>query len=312
MKCGLPTGKLSLFSLLRARYGLLMDPKSPGPGFLLAPGASGPALHLPGARDPEPMPRVDDHLVRPETREEMVRGRRIVAAPAKQPHARRQAEVAYVVRAHVASGYEVDTELLTRVGPRSDFATDVCVLRTGIDPATGTRYLEELAFEVVSEQSLRDITERAEDLSDRGVRRLIAIFVKKNEVADWSPETKRWIPLPFDTKLEDPTLARPMRVQALFDAAVADNEVVDALAAKGNARLAQREADARAEGLTKGHGVGRTEGRTEGLMMGITALCEAFHIRVGPSERSQMQALDAAGLEALLAHLKANRRWPTT
>jgi hypothetical protein len=277
-----------------------MDPKSPGPGFLLAPGASGPALHMPGARDPEAMPRVDDHLVRPETsREEMVRGRRIIAAPAKQPHAQRQNEVGYVVRAHVASGYEVDTELLTRVGPRSDFATDVCVLRTGIDPATETRYLEELAFEVVSEQSLRDITERAEDLSTRGVRRLIAIFVKKNQVAEWSPESKRWIPLPFDAKLEDPTLARPMVVQALLDAAVADNEVVDALAAKGNARLAQREADARARG------------NTEGLTMGITALCEAFGILIGPSERTQMQALDAAGLEALLTHIKTQRRWPT-
>jgi hypothetical protein len=311
MKYGVPTGNPSLFWVLPARYVVVMDPKSPGPSYLLAPGASGPVLHLPGARDPD-MPRVDDHIVRPETREEMVRGRRIVAAPAKQPHARRQAEVGYVIRAHVAPGYEVDTELLTRVGPRSDFATDVCVLRTGIDPATETRYLEELAFEVVSEQSLRDITERAEDLSDRGVRRLIAIFVKKNEVAEWSPESKRWIPMPFDTKLEDPTLARPMMVQALFDAAVADNEVVDALATKGNPRLAQREADARALGRTEGTTEGRTEGRTEGLAVGIIALCEAFDILIGPSERAQMQSLDAAGLEVLLTHIKTQRRWPTT
>jgi hypothetical protein len=47
-------------------------------------------------------------------------------------------------------------------------------------------------------------------------------------------------------------------------------------------------------------------------MMGITALCEAFDIQVGPSERSQLQALDADGLEALLTHIKTNRRWPTT
>jgi hypothetical protein len=265
-----------------------------------------------GARDPEPMLKVDDHLVRPETREEMVRGRRIVALPATQPHARRRAEVAYVIRANVAPGYEVDTELLTRVGPRSDFATDVCVLRTGIDPATQTRYLEELAFVVVSEQSLCDITERAEDLTERGVRRLIAIFVKKNQVAEWAPETKRWIPVPPESKLEDPTLARPMRVQALFDAVVADNEVVDALAAKGNHRLAQREADARAQGRTEGLAEARTEGRTEGLTMSIAALCEAFDILVGPSERAQMQALDADGLEALLTDIKTNRRWPTS
>jgi len=43
--------------------------------------------------------------------------------------------------------HPVSTELLTRAGPRSDFATDTCVCRSGIDPRTGSRYLEELAFE---------------------------------------------------------------------------------------------------------------------------------------------------------------------
>jgi hypothetical protein len=285
-----------------------MDPKPPGPGYLLAPGASGPAIRLPGARDQEAMPRVDDHIVRGETREEMVRGRRIIAAPAKQPHARRQNEIGYVIRAHVASGYEVDTELLTRAGPGSDFATDICVLRTGIDPATNGRYLEELAFEVVSEQSLRDITERAEDLSNRGVRRLVAIFVKKNEVAEWSAESQSWIPLPLDAKLDDPTLARPMIVQALFDAAVADNEVVAALAAKGNPLIAE----IKAEVLTTGRAEGRIEGLAEGRMEAITALCEVLDIPVGPSEHAQMQAFDAAGLEALLTRIKTDRRWPIT
>jgi hypothetical protein len=254
------------------------------------------------------MPRIDDRLVPGETRQEMVRGRRVIASPAQPPHALRHNTVDYVVRAHVAPGYEAATDLLTRVGPGSDFATDTCVLRSGIDPATDTRYLEELAFEVVSEQSLRDITERAEDLCNRGVRRLIAIFVKKNEVAEWSGEHGRWMPLPLDAKLEDPTLARPMLVQALLDAAMADNEVVEALAAKGNPRLAQREAEAHATGRTEG----RPEGRTEGLTRGITALCEALEIPIGPSERSQMQALDADGLEGLLTHIQANRRWPST
>jgi hypothetical protein len=44
--------------------------------------------------------------------------------------------------------------------------------------------------------------------------------------------------------------------------------------------------------------------------MGITALCEAFDIRINPSERAQMQSLDAGGLEALLTHIKTHRRWP--
>jgi len=39
------------------------------------------------------------------------------------------------------------TDLLTRAGPGSDFATGTCIRRSGIDPRTGSRYLEEVAFE---------------------------------------------------------------------------------------------------------------------------------------------------------------------
>ena len=254
-------------------------------------------MRLPSAQDE---PRIDDHLVPGETREEMVRGRRVIAQPAKPPHAEQHSEIGYVIRAHTAAGYIAATDLLTRAGPASDFATDTCVRKVGIDPRTGARYLEELALEVVSEQSMRDITERAEDLSNRGVRRLIAVFVKKGEVAEWSAETKRWVPMPLDTQLEDPTLARPMLVRALFDAAVADNEVANALVAKGNPLLAQREANARAEG--------RAEGRTSSII----SLCKAFEIPIGPRERAQIQALDLEGLEALLTRIATERRWPST
>jgi hypothetical protein len=302
------TDNASLFALARPRYVASMDPKPPGSGYLLAPGASGPSLRLPGSRDQESMPGIDDHIVREETREEMVRGRRVIAAPAKPPHADQHNEVGYVIRGLLAPGYKASSDLLTRVGPSSDFATDTCVRRIGVDPATNTRYLEELAFEVVSEQSLHDITERAEDLSNRGVRRLIAIFVKKKEVAEWSAENQRWIPLPLDAKLEDPTLARPLLVRALFDAAVADNEVIAAQVAKGNPLLAE----IKAEALAMGRAEGLAEGITKGRIEGITALCEALDIPIGASERSQMHALDAAGLEALLTDIKTNRRWPTT
>lgn len=284
-----------------------MDPKPPGPGYLLAPGASGPARRLPGAEDREAKPRLDDHLVRGETREEMVRGQRIIASPAKPPHAERHSEVGYVVRAHTAADYVAATDLLTRAGPGSEFATDTCVRRRGVDPSTDTRYLEELAFEVVSEQSLSDITTRAEDLSNRGVRRLIAIFVKKGEVAEWSAKDKRWVPLELDATLEDPTLTRPMLIRALLDAAVADNEVIDALAAKGNPRLTQLVDSARAES----HDQGLSQGLTKGLTIAVTTLCKAFEIPLGPTELAHIQTLDPAGLEALLHRIETERRWPT-
>lgn len=45
----------------------------------------------------------------------------------------------------------------------------------GRESATGARYLEEVAFEVVN-ASRADVTERAEDLSARGVRRVFGVI----------------------------------------------------------------------------------------------------------------------------------------
>jgi hypothetical protein len=248
--------------------------------------------------NPEAMPRLDEHLVREGVREEVLRGQRLVAAPARAPHADPHCRLDYLISAAAASGYVTSSDLLTRAGPGSEFATDTSVRREGIDPATETRYLEELAFEVVSTQSMREITDRAEDLSNRGVRRLIAVFVKRGEVAEWSAAAKRWIPLSLDSTLADPTLARPVLIRALFDAGVADNEVVESLAAKGNPRLAQREA------------AQHEQGRREGLEQAIEAVCEILEIPLGPAERTHVQSLDATGLETLLGALKTHRRWP--
>src|SRR4051812_13816128 len=105
---------------------------------LLAPSASrGTALKLPGAST---FPPVDEHVVRPETREELVRGERIIAQPALEPHGDRHFELDYVLRAHVRPGYIGSTDLLTRVLHGSDFATDTCIRKQGEDPTTGHRY----------------------------------------------------------------------------------------------------------------------------------------------------------------------------
>ena len=254
------------------------------------------------------MPKVDDHLVVPETtRDELVRGRKVIAQPAAPPHADRHAQVDYVIRAHAAPGYVASSDLLTRVGPGSDFATDTSVRREGIDPETGSRYLEELAFEVVSTQSMRDITERAEDLTNRGVRRMIAIFVKDGTIREWSRERQDWLTFPADGVLDDPTLVRPVAVRALLDAVVADNAVVDALERKANPRLAELGARQHEAGLEKGLEVGLEKG----LGVAIEVACELLGISIGPRERAQLEPLDATALEALLARLKSERAWPT-
>ena len=119
---------------------------------LRAPGASTAAesMRLPGTDE---FPRVDDHLVEPEiSRDEMIGGRRIETMGAEPPHATRHSQLDYVLRAKVAAGFTTASDLLTRVDKDSDFATDGAIVREGIDRNTGARYLEELAFEVVSTQ----------------------------------------------------------------------------------------------------------------------------------------------------------------
>lgn len=209
-----------------------MDPKPPT-RMLLAPSGSGTAVARLPSR--EAFPSVEEHLVTPElTRDERIRGRRVVAMPALPPHADRQIDLGFVIRAHVKPGFIGSTELLTRVNQGSDFATDVSVRKAGDDPKTGARYLEELSFEVVNEQSARDIREKAEDLSARGVRRVIAVFVKTENVCQWSRSKGVWEELDLDGMIEDPCLSRSLRVRALLDAAEADNAVARALADKHN------------------------------------------------------------------------------
>jgi hypothetical protein len=217
---------------------------------LKAPGrtGSGSSMRLPGRG---PFPRVDDHLVEPEvTRDEIIGGRRVIAMPANPPHANQQSVLDYVLQAHVAPGYLTAADLLTRLDEDSDFASDACTYKDGIDPATGTRYLEEIAFEVVSEQAERDVTEKAVRMHRRGVRRIFTIMVKgQRRVSEWSPETQRWRPLAADSLIEDPSLVAPLAVAALLDAAVAHNAVVEALAAKGNPAIQRREATVAAEAI---------------------------------------------------------------
>ncbi|MCA9650148.1 MAG: hypothetical protein H6712_17765 [Myxococcales bacterium] len=290
-----------------------MEPKAPHAERKLdaPPGTPAGSARFP-ASPGLPPPYVDERLVEPETREEMVRGQRLQAAPANPEHGDRHTEVDRLFGTHVAPSYVASTDLLTRAGERSDFATDSCIRRAGIDPRTGFRYLEELALEIVNEQSLRHMVERAEDLTACGVRRLLAIFVKKGEVAEWSPSEHRFVPLDLDGTIEDPTLVRPLPVRALLDAAVADDATIDALEAKGNPRLAEKVAEGRVQGRAEGLVEGRAEGLVQGRVEAIETLCELLGIPFGPPERAYADSLDADGLAGLLLRIKAERRWPAS
>jgi hypothetical protein len=209
-----------------------------GTAALRAPGRDGSSQ--PPARS---FPPLDEHVVRPEAREELVRGERIEAQPALAPHGDGHFRLDYVIGGHVRPGYVGSTDLLTRVLHDADFASDTCIRAEGEDPATGERFLEEVAFEVVHQQSLHKVEERAEDWKRRGVRRVFAVFVKKGTVEEWIPEAAGFSSLDASGAISDPCLVRPLPVRALVDAAAADDEVARALEAKDNPAIRAMKAE---------------------------------------------------------------------
>ncbi len=201
----------------------------------------------------------------PETYEEIIRGRRVSTMTALHPHAEAQSRLAFLLRPHVKPGWEALTELLTRAAWDSDFGTDVCVCQQGKDPETGSRYLEELSFEVVNEQKMRDIREKAEDLSARGVRRVFAIFIKKGEICEWSQAEGKFVALKTPDVLDDPLLIRPIPVKALMDFAASENEVAKALILKGNSAIEELKQNVHQQGADEGRKLGIDEGRKLGI-----------------------------------------------
>ncbi len=278
------------------------DERSSSERSIVAPSTAGAtAARFPAAQLPPPY--LDERLVTPETREERVRGRRLYVLPANPEHGDRHTELDRVIGNYTPEDYIASTDLLTRAGPGSDFATDTCIRRAGIDPRTGSRYLEEVAFEVVNTQTVANMVERARMLTECGVRRVFAIFVDRGEVAEWSPEQDRFITLTSEDSIEDRTLVRPLRVGALLDATEADEAVARALKAKGNSVIAE----VRAEGRTEG----RAEGLTEGRLESVEIVCNVLSIPLGPARRARLTALDAEGLRNLCVHLETQRRWPS-
>jgi len=260
-----------------------MDEKHSGLS-LKAPAPSGGSLYLPGRGA---FPAVDDHLVEPEvTRDEIIAGRRVVASPAEVPHGDKQVDLDSLLRSHVAPGYVVSADLITRFAVDSDFASDTCVRREGLDPATGRRYLEEVAFEVVSTQSERNATVKAGVMCRRGVRRIFGIWVKgRRRVCEWSAESAAWRLLEAESHLEDPCLAAPLPVKALLDAALVDNAVAEALIAKRNPAILSLEAAAEAKGEARG------------VARSIFRILNARGIAVSPAQREEI--LGCADLERL-------------
>src|SRR3954462_14319240 len=243
-----------------------MDEKRSGMS-LKAPEASGDPMHLPGRGS---SPEVDDHLVVPEiTRDEIIAGRRVVAFPAEAPHGDKRVDLETLLRSHVAPGYVVSADLITRFAVDSDFASDICVRREGVAPATSRRYLEGVAFEVVSTQTERNAAEKAQVMHRSGVRRIFGVWVEgRRRVCEWSAQSKGWSPLEEGSQIEDQCLGAPLPVKALLDAALVPRAVVQALEAQGDPAIQELKVAAKAEGRTQGIAEGRAQGIAEGMARG--------------------------------------------
>ena len=209
------------------------------------------------------VPAIDERLVAPETRYEMWDGELVHVPPADPPHGTRHLQVAALIEAHTGPEFESAAELLTRTSRIDDVAPDVSVYPDALDPRTGGRQLEQLAFEIASTQSLGDAGRKAAKLVGRGVRRVFAIDVERSRALEWSVALGTWSVLDATGQIEDPALAVPLPIEALIRNAKADDSIARALLAKRNPVLVQDRAEGKAEG--------RAEGKAEAVMVLLTA-----------------------------------------
>lgn len=242
-------------------------------------------------------PPVDDRIVAPGSRAEIIEGKLVMAPPADEKHAVPHADLAYVLRAHVRPGYLVAIDMLTRTSEESDFAPDASVYQAERVADTGARQLEELAFEIVSEQALAIQTTKARELTRRGVRRVFCLVTRQRKLLEWSRETDAWSATPTEA-IDDRCFVQALPASSLLVAATADDAVMRAMRAKGHPAFAAERAE------------GREEGREEGLRVAISDLCESLEIALDAAMTTKLSAMSSAQLAELRLTLRRTKRWP--
>ena len=253
------------------------------PTVLLAPGASGAAMYAPGRG--APLPAVDDRLVAPESRAEIVDGTVYQTMGSNQPHGTRHFAATHVFAGTLADGYEGAVDMLTRADENSDAAPDISVFPSGEDEVTGGRKLEEIAFEVLDTERLGHATTKVEKFAARGVRRLFAIRVAERKVYQWDHAHGDWTELADGDHITDRCFRVPLPVAAFVDRVLADDTVAEALLAAKNRVLTRALKDE------------RDAGRGEGLRAARAMLLALLETR-GPltaAQRGRVTACDDEG-----------------
>jgi hypothetical protein len=256
---------------------------------------------------PDELPDIDDRLVAPNTRYEILDGVVEYVSPADIPHGVRHAQILLLIGAHVGLEFQVACDLLSRVTRIDDFAPDVSVFPVAPDPRTGGRQLDQLAFEVVNKKSMARTARKATKLVARGVRRVFAIDLDRSRALEWSRADDDWCEL--QDVIEDPVFDVPLPVDALIRTLKTDDLTARALLAKHNPVLEATRAHDRAEG--------RAEGRIAGKREALIALLAARGLPLDDAARERIaheqdaERLDrwiAGSLQcATVAELLANR-----
>lgn len=290
-----------------------LEPQGPASFAEKTPGAVGTKTPVNGKKSTKKnWPPVDAHLLSEaeveESRVQIIKGRRVIKM-SDPPHGEAQSGLSFLLHAHVKRGYIVASELTTRFSEGSDFASDVCVRKEGIDPETERRYLEELAFEVVNKQGIGIVRDKADEMAKRGVRRVIGVFVRRGYIAEWSLDLGDFVQVDLATMFVDELFVKPIPFSVLLDRTKAEDEVVQALTIKGNAKIAKIREDGEKKGLRAGRKEGRKEGHKEGRKEGQLdgrrdALLEQLEDRFGSVPEQHKTRLLTGNLDELRAWTK--------
>ena len=161
---------------------------------------------------------------------------------------------------------------------------------------SGTRGLSQLQL-VFLELPKYDATRPPQTLVDKW-----AYFFREAENLTAIPDTLAYPPM-----IEALEAARTARfTTAEWDAYIAAGMAIQN--ERGALSLARKEGQE--EGRKEGHKEGHKEGEESGLRLGIEALCEAIGIELSVDRHRRLHTLDVPGLKALVAALRAGRRWP--
>src|SRR4051812_26688388 len=82
-------------------------------------------------------PPVDERLVMPETRYEVIEGKIEYVPPSDEPHGTRHSKISALLEIYAGPGYDVASDMLTRTSEKGDMAPDASVFPEARDAETG-------------------------------------------------------------------------------------------------------------------------------------------------------------------------------